>query len=115
MEEGKVEKEVKELRGHEFLVKNMLTTGKLIEWLKRFPEDTLVYRIEHNTGDWQEIPGPDGQIFHLFFSDYSEIKSEFERYYRHIKKDKFDEDEMKREFADEMKYVNNETGVFVRV
>lgn len=115
MQEDKVERGTKEPKSHEFLVKNMLTTGKLIEWLKKFPEDTLVYRIEQNTGDWQEIPGPDGQIFHLFFSDYSEIKSEFERYYKHLKKDGFDESEMNKEFADEMKYVENETGVFVRV
>lgn len=32
-----------------------LTTGKLIEWLSKFPSDTLVYSIEPNTNSYQEV------------------------------------------------------------
>ena len=34
----------------------MLTAKKLIDYLKQFPDDTPIYYMEMNTGDWQQIP-----------------------------------------------------------
>lgn len=40
----------------EWQKERFLTTGKLIEWLSKFPSDTLIYSIEPNTNSYQEIP-----------------------------------------------------------
>jgi len=40
----------------EYYKKEFVTTGKLIEWLKQFPDDTLMYSMESNTHTYQHIP-----------------------------------------------------------
>ena len=91
--------------------KTMLTVGKLIEWLQQFDPDTLVYRMESNTCDWQEIPdfwegrkdnkkyAKDGNMFfctlkkekksekehlnHWYSGDEEKVKAEFKRVFQY--------------------------------
>jgi len=88
-----------------------MTVSKLIEWLRQFPEDTLVYAFENNTGDWQEIPdfGEDGK--NMFFKTANDCKKDelawLKNYYKNEK-------EAQRKLADEFKYVESSDAILLR-
>jgi hypothetical protein len=93
--------------------KHMLTSGKLIKWLQQFPEDTLIYALEFNTGDLQELPdieSPDGNNI------ICNVKKDKEYTLNYLKNwYKNDQSKIDIEFDHIYKYIHNDDGIIIRL
>lgn len=95
------------------LPKYMLTTGKLAKWLQSFPEDTLVYAIEMNTGDLQELPDIDDEDGNHLICTMKRDREHTMRWLTDFYKDKTET--IQQEYDDMYKYVDGNNGVVIRL
>ena len=91
----------------EFERKNMLTAGKLIEWLERQPKDSIVYAMEGNTCTYQCIP----DVSHLFRTVKDEMRHNVDFLKRWYLGTEDGEKKAEEDVADEFKYVDDENGI----
>ena len=91
----------------EWLEANMLTVGKLVDFLKKFDQNALVYAFEMSTGDWQEVPDLEEWLSQMIRTAADE-RSDLEK-----KPDIFPEGKHQEEINGMMKYVNKDTDVLI--
>ena len=71
---------------YQWRLKTMMTIGKLIDYLKTLDPNGFVYRMEMNTGDWQEIPD---DIPSLYIATVKDAKKQDRRHLRNVYKSSY--------------------------
>lgn len=107
----KVFKTLEEEQAH--IKSHMLTVGKLIKWLKNFPEDTLVYAVEGNTGDWQELPSIETKGGNGYFSSLARCKKKAKEHLNHWYKNSAGGKKKVKETLDHMFQYTYDNGVMI--
>jgi len=91
----------------EFERENMLTVGRLIEWLEKQPKDSLVYAIEDNTCTYQCLP----DVSYLFRTVKDERKHNIDFLKRWYQGTENGDKKAEETNASEFQYVYDENGI----